>query len=493
MSNIPVLIVLLPLSAALLCMALSLIHWRLGRDVVIASVAASLVLSVIQLKDVIDHGTVSYVFGKYKIPYGIEFRIDAISAVIIVMILIIGFITLLFSMSFEVRDGGKVKNSGAYTMLALLIVGMVGMTSTGDMFNLYVFLEITSLSGYCLIALGGSRGIVAAFRYMLVGTIAATFYLLGVGILYSQTGTLNMEDMHYMLSRGVSTEAQAVALVFIIAAFGVKMALFPFNGWQPSAYAHANAGSRPLIAGVMGKIPAYAMFRYIFCIYGSEFRFMDEFLLIVGIFSCCGIIYGSVRAMAQTDLRKMLAYSSVAQIGYITLGFATGSPVGIVGGFLHMLAHAFMKSGLFFGTGAIRQKYGSMKMEDLGYIYKKMPLTSGLVVVAALSMVGIPPLGGFFSKWYIGMGAAGSHHLVYLFVLVISSLLNAVYFFKLFEKMFMARDKELPDRIPSEVAQEVPWNMVLAIVVCFLAIILIGVFNVPIVNVLMPTVMEVGS
>lgn len=158
---------------------------------------------------------------------------------------------------------------------------------------------------------------------------------------------------------------------------------------------------------------------------------------------------------------------------------------------MHMLAHAFMKSGLFFGTGAIRQKYGSMELDDLGYIYRKMPLTSFLLVTASLSMVGIPPLAGFFSKWYIGLGAVESHHLVYLFVLVISSLLNAVYFFKLFEKMFMAKDKKLPDRLTGQ-AGEVPWNMTIAMVVCAAAIILIGIFNVAVFNVLMQSISEVG-
>ena len=491
MSNIPVLIVLLPLSAALLCMAFTLVHRHLGRDLVLLSLGASLVLSVIQLKQVIHRGAVSYRFGGYAVPYGIEFRIDSISAVMLVMIFTIGLSTALFCMSFEAKDGNRIKIGGGYTLLALLVVGMSGMTSTGDIFNLYVFLEITSLSGYCLIALGGSRGLVAAFRYMLVGTVAATFYLLGAGILYSQTGTLNMGDMHRLLAAGVSTEAQAAAMIFFIAAFGIKMALFPFHGWQPSAYAHAEAGARPLIAGVMGKIPAYALFRYLFCVYGTEFRLLDKFLLVTGILSCAGIIYGSIRAMAQTDLRKMLAYSSIAQIGYISLGFATGCPAGIAGGFMHMLAHAFMKSGLFFGTGAIRQKYGSMELDDLGYIYRKMPLTSFLLVTASLSMVGIPPLAGFFSKWYIGLGAAESHHLVYLFVLVISSLLNAVYFFKLFEKMFMAKDKKLPDRLTGQ-AGEVPWNMTIAIVVCAAAIILIGIFNVAVFNVLMQSISEVG-
>ena len=341
MKNLPAYIVLLPLCSALLSLALSKIHKHLGRDVVFGALAGSLVLSVVQLVRVIQNGPIHYVFGGYKIPYGIEFSVDTINAVIVIMVCTLGVLSCMFAFNFD-KNGDALQVGGAYTMHALLVLGMVGMTMTGDVFNLYVFLEITSLTAYCLIAMGGSRGIVSAFRYLLVGTVAATFYLLGVGILYSVTGTLNMSDMAACLKQGNNDSAMLMAMMFLIAAFGIKMALFPFHGWQPSAYTHAHTGARPLIAGAMGKIPAYAMFRYLYCIYGKDFKYFRYVLLIIGVVSVCGMIYGSVRAMAQKDIRKVLAYSSVAQIGYISLGFAIGSPLALAGAFLHLLGHAFM-------------------------------------------------------------------------------------------------------------------------------------------------------
>ena len=490
MANIPVLIVILPLAAALLSLLLTGINRHLGALAVGLAVLASLVLSVMQLMTVVKGGPVHYEIGGYAVPYGIEFVIDSLNAVILVLVSLMGFLTVLFAGHFWSDDRPMIRGA-AYSVLALLITGLLGMTSTGDVFNLYVFLEITSLSAYCLIALGGSRGVVSAFRYMLVGTIAASFYLLGIGILYGATGTLNMGDMKAILDRGGFDDVMLVSMCFLIAAFGIKMALFPFHGWQPSAYTHAEPGARPLITGVMGKIPALAMFRFIYFIFGTDLKYVRYLLLMLGVLSVLSMLYGSIRAMAQDDIRKMLAYSSVAQIGYISLGFAIGTPAALAGSFLHMIGHAFMKGGLFFCTGAITYKYGTTALDDFGRIYKKMPLTAGLLVAAALSMIGIPPTAGFFSKWYLAAAAAGRHEWIYIAALVISSLLNAVYFFKLIEKVFIQQPKGLEERWSSELT-ELPLTLLIPIVVCFLAIFGIGIFNVKIINVLMLTLKGVG-
>ena len=488
--NISVLIVLLPLCSALPCLALTRIHRKLGIGVVMLACLGSFVLSCIQLGMVADGGTIHYPVGNYAVPYGIEFVTDSLNAVLLTAFSLIGFLTVLFAGNFANKKKPNLV-AGVYAEIALLITGILGMTATGDVFNLYVFLEITSLSAYCLISLGGSRGVVSAFRYMLVGTIAATFYLLGIGILYGSTGTLNMSDMSMILNEKGHEGAMLVALCFLIPAFGIKMALFPFHGWQPSAYAHAEPGTRPLIAGVMGKVPALALFRFVFCIYGTDFTFVRIGLMLLGIFSVFGMLYGSLMAMGQNDIRKMLAYSSVAQIGYISLGFAIGTPVALAGAFLHMLGHAFMKGGLFFAAGAVRYKYGTNNLDNCGRIYKQMPVTCGLLVIASLSMIGIPPTAGFFSKWYLALGAAGQHEWIYLAVLVISSLLNAVYFFKLIEKVFIRDSSGIPVRWKSEFL-ELPLTIILPVAVCFIAILGIGLCNVKIIDLLMLTLEGVG-
>lgn len=490
MKNLPIIIILLPLISALISIAISNIRIHLGRNVLILSLICALGAAFKMLGFIIEKGPIRYVFGGYKAPYGIEFYVDSVSALVVIVILTIGLLTTLFTISFEVTNKRTIVG-GAYALIGLLIVGMCGMTMTGDVFNLYVFLEITSLSGYCLIALGGSRGIVAAFRYLLVGTVAATMYLLGVGMLYAVTGTLNMLDMKMILKDSVYAKPMIVSMCLFIVSFGIKMPMFPFHGWQPSAYTHAEPGARPLIAGVMGKIPAIAMFRYLYLIYGTEFIYFKMFIIIIGILSCVGIIYGSVNAMAQEDVRKLLAYSSIAQIGYITLGFAIGNEYALAGAFLHLIGHAFMKSGLFFCSAAIRWRFNAFRISDFGRIYKKMPMTSGLIVLASLSMIGIPPAVGFFSKWYLALGAAKMHQYWYIAILVLSSLLNAIYFFKLIEKVFINEKTELEDKFEGR-SQELPINMLIPITVCFLVILCLGIFNVQIVDAILLTVKGVA-
>lgn len=486
MRHLPALIVLFPLIAAQLCLLISKISYKVGRYTVLAALTGSLVMSYMLLRQVIAEGPVHYYFGNYKVPIGIEFSVDSVNALILLLISVIAVITMIYTTPFA-KSTDSMLVGAANTMIALLTTGMLGMTATGDVFNLYVFLEITSLSAYCLISLGGSRGIVASFRYLLVGTVAATMYLVGIGILYGMTGTLNMSDMAEILSNGGNEKAMFLAMCFLIAAFGTKMALFPFHGWQPSAYTHAEAATRPLISGVMGKIPAYALFRYLYCVYGTNYPYFKVILLFLGILSVSSMLYGSIRAMAQTDIRKMLAYSSVAQIGYVVLGFAIGTPFALAGAFLHMLAHSFMKGGLFFATGAIRYKYGTTNLNDFGRMYKSMPVTSALLVIASLSMIGIPPTAGFFSKWYLALGAASQHEYIYIAVLVISSLFNAIYFFKLIEKVFIQKSKDLPDRKPLKNGKEAPMNILIPMAVCFLAILLLGIFNVKIIDILLMT------
>ena len=491
MKNIPVLIVLCPLCAALLNLLLNRISEKLGKAVIVLSTAASFVMSVILLIQVVQNGTIHYHMGNYEMPLGIEFVIDTVNGLIIVMASLIGFMTMLFSDNFGYKFNTRLTKGAANTVLALLMVGLYGMTLTGDVFNLYVFLEITSLSAYCLIAMGGDRGVFAAYRYLLVGTVAATFYLMGVAILYGCTGSLNMADMADYLNKGSYDNAMLLAICFLVAAFGIKMALFPFHGWQPSAYSYAEAGAAPLITGVMGKIPALAMFRYLYCVYGTDFKYFNTILIVIGIFSVFGMLYGSIRAIAQTDIRKILAYSSVAQIGYISLGFAIGTPIALCGAFLHMLGHAFMKGGLFFCTGAIRHKFGTVDTTDFGRIYKKMPLTCATLTIAALSMIGIPPTVGFFSKWYLGSAAAAQGEWIYLAVLVISSLLNAIYFFRLIEKVFIQEDISLKERVYDEF-KTCGWKLVLPIIVCFVLILGLGLVNVKIVDILMLSLKGVG-
>lgn len=481
-SNLPILIVILPLFGALLSPIISLKNREAARILVAVIVTCSFIMSVVQLNQVVTGGTIHYAFGNWEMPLGIEFVIDTLNGSIICLVSFMGMLSTYFSWPF-LKGLSRFKSGGYTTVLALLIVGLLGMSSTGDLFNLYVYLEITSLSGYTLIAMGGDKGVISAFRYLLIGTIGASFYLVGVAFIYAHTGTLNMADAAQLLAGNAGSGTVTVAMVCFILAFGIKMALFPLHGWQPAAYANSHPAATPLISGVMGKIPAYAMVRFFFFIFDAQTGNIDFLLNIIGVMGACGMIYGSLIAIRQKNIRKMLAYSSIAQMGYIAIGLAIGGYYGLLGSVLHIISHSFMKGGLFFAMGAVVYKYGTSNMNELGQLYRKMPKTVITIVIGALSMIGIPPTAGFFSKWYLALGACQSGQYIYVAVLVVSSLLNAIYFFRLIEKIFMEKEMTAENLHP-ELKHELPWNLMIPVALCGIGIVLLGLMNTQLVSIL---------
>ncbi len=479
----PVLIVLLPLTASLLCMLLSRISRNLGSWVVMASIVGAFANACIVLQHVLAAGgkTWHYWMGGWEPPIGIEFALDPLNSILAVVVTFLSALISLYSRPF-VKDEDWLHVGGYYTLFGLLTVGMSGMVITGDVFNLYVYLEILSLSGYGLIALGGRKSMLAAFRYLLIGTIAASLYLLGVGYLYAMTGTLNMADLATRVVPHLNSPLFAIAVACLIIGFGIKMALFPLHGWQPDAYTFAHPGAAAFIAGLMSKIPAYAMIRFLYYIFRVDNPVVHSALNVLGIMGVAGILIGSIMAMAQYDFRRMLAYSSVAQIGYIAIGLAMGNMYGFIGAVLHIINHAFMKSSLFLVIGGIEYRFGEVNLYRLGGMNKKMTLSTITVLLASLSMIGLPPTCGFFSKWYLMLGAYTGAQYFYIAVLVISSLLNAIYFFRIIEQMFVQREASLTEVHPHKGKLGLPLAMALPIFILGISILVLGFYSVDIVT-----------
>lgn len=478
----PVLIVLLPLTAALLCLLFSKFNKNLGSWLVIGSIAGSLACSLQVLHQTLTSGeAIHYWMGNWEPPLGIEFVIDPLSAVMAVLITFISLMVAVYSKPF-MRKEDWLHIGGYYTLYGLLTVGLCGMVITGDMFNLYVYLEVMSLSGYGLIAMGGKKSMLAAFRYMLIGTIGASLYLISVAYLYAMTGTLNMADLGERIMPYLSSPPFALAVACLFIGFGIKMALFPLHGWQPDAYNFAHPGSAAFIAGVMSKVPAYAIIRFFFYIFGVNNPIISTALTVLGILGIGGVLIGSIMALAQYDFRRMLAYSSVAQIGYIAIGMAIGNMYGFIGAVLHIINHAFMKSALFLVIGGIQYRFGEINLYRLGGLNKKMTLSTITVILAALSMVGIPPTAGFFSKWYLMLGAYQGGQYFYIVVLVISSLLNAVYFFRILEQMFVQHEASLTEINRHEGKLGLPPEMAIPILCAGIGILVLGFYSVDIVD-----------
>ena len=324
-------------------------------------------------------------------------------------------------------------------MLLTLLLGLTGMVLTGDLFNLYVFYEISSLAGYSLLAVGDRKAPVAAFRYLILGTTGASFYLLGIGFLYLLTGSLNMADVARLMPELVSNPALPVALSLIVVGVGLKMAMFPLHGWQPDAYTHACSTTTAIIAPIMTKVSAFVLLRLLFFVFGVDLvtRVLPAGWIIAWL-SAAGIVVTSLMAIAQRDVKRMLAYSSVAQLGYIGLGIGLANPWALTGAVLHILNHATMKCCLFLVTGIVALHARRTSVGEYAGLGRAMPWTFASFTLAALAMVGLPPTSGFFSKWYLLLGTirAGSWPLAV--IVVASSLLTAVYFFRLLERIYTA-------------------------------------------------------
>jgi len=478
--QLPALIIIVPLMVALLAPLIAHLSAKVLKLTVIGALLVSFLSALSVLFRVLSEGVVHYKFGGWAPPWGIEYVLDPLSSGIAALISFISLVVMIYSGHFF-KGETRLRNGIIHSLYCLLTTGLMGMVLTGDVFNLYVFLEISSLSAYALIASGGYKATVAAFRYLLAGTVGASFYLMGIGYLYAVTGTLNMANLAQELQPLMGSPVIMAAVVMLMVGMGIKMALFPMHGWLPDSYTYAPPPVTAFISGVMTKVSAYVLFRFFFYIFGAANGPVPAALDIIGWLGAIGIIFGSVMAIAQTDFRRMLAYSSVAQIGYIALGFAIGNPFGLIGAILHFLNHAVMKSCLFLVAGGVKWKTGVHTIEKYAELSRRMPLTMGAFLIAALSMVGLPPTAGFFSKWYLVLGALEAHMWPYIVVIIISSLLNAVYFFRIIEHVYMKKAAPGEKTEPSKVG-ELPFTMLVPIVVLGVGILVIGIFNEPIVT-----------
>ena len=464
--------------------------WRLrwAYFIAIAGMATSLIFAITGLFRVLSEGELRHYLGGWPPPFGIEYVLDHLSAYMVIIIVFIGLIAIIYPAQAGLYQTPR-KGIPMYGLILLLIGGLVGVVITGDLFNLFVFLEIYSIASYALITLGGDRAVVASFRYLILGTIAGSFYLLGVGFIYFSTGTLNMADAASLLPPLFQSPAVMTAVALIVIGMGIKMALFPLHVWLPDAHSYAPPVIAAVLAAVQIETAAYVIIRMLLTIFGIQY--LSETLpvtLIIGWVAAAGIIFGSVMAIAQKDFKRMLAYSTVAQVAYIGLGIGLANPLGLIGGLLHILNHAFMKSCLFLVAGGIKHQTGLHDIPQFAGLGRKMPLMMAGFTVAALSMVGIPPTGGFFSKWYLILGGIDAQNWIFVAVIIASSLLTAVYFFRMIEKIYAAPPSDAAPEL--EQAREPSARILVPILILAVGIIVLGIINAVIVNNILKPIVE---
>ena len=472
MHHLPVLQVVIPLMAAPLTVFLrrEAAVWSLALVVAWTCFGISLAL----LARVLNEGTIVYLLGDWAAPWGIEYRIDELGAFILVLVTTIGAVVMPYARQSVKAEIPADRIYLFYAMMLLCLAGLLGIVVTGDAFNLFVFLEISSLSSYVLISLGRDRrALTASYRYLIMGTLGATFYVIGIGMLYMMTGTLNMLDLAGLVPAVADTRTVLVALAFLTVGISLKLALFPLHAWLPNAYSFAPSVVTAFIAATATKVAVYILIRIYFVIFGGAMPLHNlpvrEIMMTLAVI---GMFAASLVAIWQHDVKRMLAYSSVAQVGYMILGISFASIDGLAGGIVHMFNHALMKGALFMALGAMVLRVGSSHVDALAGIGRRMPLTTAAFVVAGLSLIGVPATVGFVSKFALVQAALSAGTWPVAVLILLSSLLAVAYVWRVVE---IAYFKPAPVGAPP--IKEAPWSMLVPTWVLALACVWFGVFG----------------
>ncbi len=461
--HLPILQVIVPLIAAPLCVLIHERRWVCGFSLAvcwatfaIAGILFSRVVTGAAMDGSSVAGPITYQLGGWLAPWGIEYRLDTLSVYLLLFVSGIGAVVLSYAPLSIAREIDHGQHYQFYAAYLLCLAGLLGITVTGDLFNLFVFLEISALASYALISLGASqtrRALRAAFQYLVMGTIGATFILIGIGLMYQMTGTLNMTDMESRLDTVTGPRTVLVAFAFLSVGISLKMALFPLHAWLPGAYAYSPSVVTAFLAATATKVSVYILLRFIFTIFKTGFAF-ESLAFDVGLMalSLVGIFVASTVAIFQRNIKRMLAYSSVAQIGYIGLGISFASVAGLTGGIVHLMNHALIKGGLFLAMGCIAWRLGSVDLHDLRGLGRRMPVTMLAWVIGGLGLVGVPATAGFVSKWYLISAALERGWWPVAVLTLLSSLLALIYVWGVVEVAYFESPPEAAES-PVEVAE----------------------------------------
>ncbi|MGB1263057.1 MAG: monovalent cation/H+ antiporter subunit D family protein [Cognaticolwellia sp.] len=436
MSHLPILQVIVPLISAPICLLLQRpkLVWLFS----LFTSALAFIISILLLQQVMTTGGISYEIGGWEAPWGIEYRIDKLNAFLLLIISAISTTVLIAAQTSIEKEISKEKQTLFYILYLLSLTGMLGIVSTGDAFNIFVFLEISSLSAYALIALGKDRrALWASYQYLIMGTIGATFILIGIGLMYQMTGTLNMEDLSQRLPEVAQTRTVFSAFAFVMVGVCLKLALFPLHFWLPNAYAYAPSIVTAFFAATATKVAIYLLIRFTFTVFGLSFSFttlpLQGLFLLLGL---TGILVASSAAIYQKNVKHVFAYSSIAQVGYIIVGLSTSTITGLTATLLHLFNHALMKSAIFLALGAVFYRIGTTQLSGFHGLGRQMPLTMAAIVVGGLSLIGVPLTVGFVSKWYLLSALIEKGWWPIAVLILLGSVLAVIYVWRIVEAVY---------------------------------------------------------
>ncbi len=385
--------------------------------------------------------SITYELGSWPAPIGIVYVIDAANAYVMPVISGIAVVVTYAARSMVEREIDPRDQTLFYTAWLLTIAGMMGQVATGDAFNIFVFLEISSLSAYALVAMGAGRdrrALPAAFNYLIMGTLGATFYVIGLGLLYMLTGTLNLADLASRLPMIGDTHTGFAALCFIALGLFLKMALFPFHFWLVPAYSTAPSAVSALMAATATKVSVYVLIRLLFGVFGVDFPGMlDVIALVLLGLGIIGAFAGTIAAITETDLKRMFAHSSIAQLGYMAIGLGLGTKAGVTAAMIHLFNHALMKGALFLAIGALAAQLGKVTLTSIRGVGRQAPITSAAFLFGGLALLGVPMTAGFISKVYLISAQVDAGAYIVAGLTVVSSALALVYIWKMVEALYM--------------------------------------------------------
>ncbi len=455
------------------------------------AVGSVFITTIVIAYNVMHGGVIRYAVSGWAPPWGIEIVVDSLSSMMIMLLSGICFLILIYSFSAIKHELERKVVGWYYTAFLLTLAGMMGLVVSNDIFNFYVFIEVTGLGACSLVAAKGTRQATeAALKYLLLATIGSGFILFGIGFLYMITGHLNLTFIaqELVLVKDSYPFLIWTALSFFTVGFGVKSALFPLHLWLPDAHSSAPSPSSAVLSSLVVKVYIIAFLKILLIAFGLEI-FHETFIRhLILVLSIIAMLAGSFFAFVQIELKRRLAYSTVAQVGYVFLGIGLGTPWGLAAGLLHIVVHAFMKTCLFLTAGAVYYQTGIKKVNQFSNMGYKMPITMGAFTIAAFSMVGIPLFGGFISKYGLALGSLEADLPLIILVIIVSGLLNATYYFPIIGQAYFSQgdnehenshqdnnhgDSHVDNKFQID---QVPLSMLVPIVILALGIIYLGIF-----------------
>jgi multicomponent Na+:H+ antiporter subunit D len=485
-SHLPILIFLVPFFMGVSMPILTVKRRSVCPDITLATVIVMFVLAISNLYVVQTQGPIEYALGGWSAPVGIAWVNDSIAAIVVLTVSVVAMLSLIYGRLVITSD--LKKSVPYYTLILVMISGLVGIVFAADLFNVFVFLEVAALTGYALVGAGGGKAQVYAFRYLLLGSFGATLYLLGLSHLYVATGTLNMADLAERLPGLMTSTAVVGGLIYIFLGLSIKMALIPLHSWLPDAYANAPSAVTPLLASTVTKVALLAWVRieYSLIAPNAEVSHVPVLVLLEELGVIAALIGGAL-ALIQTDLRRMFAYGGISHIGLILIGVSLGNDTGFVGGIFYLVNDAVMQAALFMIAGAVLYYHKAITLDEIrGVGRHTSPWLTGALIVVAVAMVGLPPTGGFFGKWNIILGALEAEHYVAVFAVIASTLLTFGYFLKIFAAWFHQTEFVEPKSI------EVSSGLRISLGVISILMIALGLMSDSIVQILLESVNNGG-